>query len=40
MIAFIRYKFMETPLAKTIGQVIVGGGIVFAVGVWLGKMGM
>lgn len=40
LIAFIRYKFMETPLAKTIGQVIIGGGIVFAVGVWLGKMGM
>jgi len=40
LIAFIRYKFMETPLAKTIGQVIVGGGIVFAVGIWLGKIGM
>jgi VIT1/CCC1 family predicted Fe2+/Mn2+ transporter len=40
MIAFIRYKFMETPLAKTIGQVIIGGGIVLAVGVWLGRMGM
>jgi len=39
LISFIRYKFMETPLAKTIGQVIVGGGIVFAVGVWLGKIG-
>src|SRR5689334_8002294 len=25
LISFIRYKFMETPLAKTIGQVIVGG---------------
>jgi VIT1/CCC1 family predicted Fe2+/Mn2+ transporter len=40
LIAFIRYKFMETPLAKTIGQVIVGGGIVFAVGIWLGKIGV
>lgn len=40
LIAFIRYKFMETPLAKTIGQVIVGGAIVFAVGVWLGRMGI
>ena|SRR6202165_3935035 len=38
-IAFIRYKFMATPLAQTIGQVIVGGGIVFAVGVWLGTIG-
>jgi VIT1/CCC1 family predicted Fe2+/Mn2+ transporter len=39
LISFIRYKFMETPLAKTIGQVIVGGIIVFAVGVWLGTIG-
>jgi len=38
LISFIRYKFMETPLAKTIGQVIVGGGIVFAVGIWLGDI--
>ena len=38
-IAFIRYRFMETPLAKTIVQVIVGGGVVFAIGVWLGRMG-
>lgn len=40
LIAFIRYKFMQTPLAKTIGQVIIGGAIVFAVGIWLGKMGV
>jgi VIT1/CCC1 family predicted Fe2+/Mn2+ transporter len=39
LISFIRYKFMETPLAKTIGQVVVGGGVVFAVGIWLGKIG-
>jgi len=38
-IAYIRYRFMKTPLAKTIGQVIVGGGIVFAIGLWLGKIG-
>jgi erythrin-vacuolar iron transport family protein len=38
-IAFIRYKFMKTPLASTILQVIVGGGIVFAVGLWLGRWG-
>ncbi|RYY83437.1 MAG: VIT family protein [Chitinophagaceae bacterium] len=35
-IAWIRYKFMDTPLVKTVGQVIVGGGVVFAVGLWLG----
>jgi VIT1/CCC1 family predicted Fe2+/Mn2+ transporter len=40
LISFIRYKFMETPLVKTIGQVIVGGGVVFAVGIWLGKIGV
>ena len=39
VIAFIRYKFMKTPLYSTILQVIVGGGIVFAVGLWLGNAG-
>ena len=38
-IAFIRYRFMKTPLAKTVVQVIVGGGIVFAIGLWLGRFG-
>ncbi len=38
-IAYIRYHFMKTPLAQTVGQVIVGGGIVFAIGIWLGKIG-
>jgi VIT1/CCC1 family predicted Fe2+/Mn2+ transporter len=38
-IAFIRWRFMKTPLAKTVLQVIVGGGIVFAIGWWLGMMG-
>jgi erythrin-vacuolar iron transport family protein len=38
-IAFIRYKFMKTPLYSTILQVIVGGGIVFVVGIWLGSTG-
>ncbi|WP_428329397.1 hypothetical protein [Mucilaginibacter sp.] len=36
LIAFIRYRFMETPLLKTILQVIVGGGIVFLLGIYLG----
>ena len=39
LIAYIRYRFMKTPLASTIFQVIVGGGIVFAIGLWLGRMG-
>jgi erythrin-vacuolar iron transport family protein len=38
-IAFIRYKFMQGNLATTILQVIVGGGLVFALGLWLGKLG-
>lgn len=38
LISVIRYKFMKTPLPQTIGQVIVGGGIVFAVGLWLGAL--
>ena len=38
-IAIIRYRFMKTPLLQTVLQVIVGGGIVFALGIWLGKLG-
>ena len=38
-IAYIRYHFMQTPLAQTVGQVIVGGGIVFCIGLWLGRLG-
>lgn len=39
-IAFIRYKFMKSPLWSTIFQVIVGGGIVFLLGIWLGTLGV
>ena len=38
-IALIRFRFMKTRLATTIVQVIIGGGIVFAVGIWLGRLG-
>ncbi len=38
-IAYIRFHFMKSPLGKTVLQVIVGGGIVFAIGVWLGGLG-
>ena len=38
-IAYIRFKFMGAPLARTIVQVVVGGAIVFGVGLWLGKLG-
>jgi erythrin-vacuolar iron transport family protein len=39
-IAFIRFRFMGGKLASTIVQVIIGGGIVFAIGVWLGRVGV
>jgi len=39
-IAVIRYKFMKSPLWSTVLQVIVGGGIVFFLGVWLGRLGI
>lgn len=35
-IAYIRWHYMRSSLVTTVGQVIVGGGIVFAVGLWLG----
>jgi erythrin-vacuolar iron transport family protein len=38
-IAFIRYRFMGGKLANTIVQVIRGSGIVFAIGVGLGRIG-
>jgi VIT1/CCC1 family predicted Fe2+/Mn2+ transporter len=38
-IAYIRYRWMKSPLGRTIMQVIVGGGIVFGLGIWLGKFG-
>lgn len=38
-IALIRYKFMKTPLWSTILQVVVGGGIVFGLGILLGNSG-
>ncbi len=39
-IALIRYKFMKTPLWSTIVQVIIGVGIVFLLGIWLGTLGV
>jgi erythrin-vacuolar iron transport family protein len=38
-IAYIRYRFMGGKLLTTIFQVVIGGGIVFAIGVWLGQVG-
>jgi VIT1/CCC1 family predicted Fe2+/Mn2+ transporter len=39
VIAYIRFHFMQTPLLKTVVQVIVGGGIVFGIGIFLGSVG-
>jgi len=39
VIALIRWKYMRSPLGQTISQVIVGGAVVFGVGVWLGRLG-
>ncbi len=39
VIAYIRFRYMRTPLAKTVVQVIVGGLIVLAIGVGLGRVG-
>jgi VIT1/CCC1 family predicted Fe2+/Mn2+ transporter len=39
-IAMIRYKFMKSPLWSTVLQVIVGGGLVFLLGIWLGTLGV
>ena len=39
-IAYIRYHFMKSPLVQTVVQVILGGSVVFAVGLWLGKLGV
>jgi VIT1/CCC1 family predicted Fe2+/Mn2+ transporter len=38
-IAYIRYKYMASPLGRTLIQVVLGGGLVFAIGLWLGKLG-
>jgi VIT1/CCC1 family predicted Fe2+/Mn2+ transporter len=38
-IAYIRFRFMGGRLVNTIVQVVIGGAIVFAIGVWLGRIG-
>jgi VIT1/CCC1 family predicted Fe2+/Mn2+ transporter len=38
-IAAIKLKYMQSPPGKTILQVIIGGGIVFLLGIVLGKYG-
>ncbi|TFU17758.1 VIT family protein [Thermus tengchongensis] len=38
-IAWIRYRYMRSPLGSTVVQVLVGGGLVFLVGLTLGRVG-
>ncbi len=38
-IAYIRYHFMGSPLLRTVVQVVLGGGLVFLVGLTLGRLG-
>ncbi|WP_028296389.1 VIT1/CCC1 transporter family protein [Olivibacter sitiensis] len=39
LISYIRYRYMKAPLGKTVVQIIVGGAIVFFLGIYLGNMG-
>jgi VIT1/CCC1 family predicted Fe2+/Mn2+ transporter len=36
-IAWIRNRFMDSPLLSAGFQVVVGGGLVLAVGIWIGS---
>ncbi len=38
-IAYIRYRYLQFPLWRTIALVIGGGGLVFALGIALGRIG-
>ncbi len=37
IISWVRHRYMETPIFSSALQVIVGGGLVFAVGIWIGS---
>lgn len=39
VIAYIRYRYLQFPLWRTIALVIGGGGLVFALGIVLGRIG-
>lgn len=39
LIAWIRWRYMRSSLGKTIVQVVVGGGVVVAIGLFLGRSG-
>jgi hypothetical protein len=37
VIAWVRHKFMNTPMLKAAIQIVIGGIIVFLAGIWIGK---
>lgn len=37
IISYVRHRYMDTPLLSSSLQVILGGGLVFAVGIWIGS---
>jgi VIT1/CCC1 family predicted Fe2+/Mn2+ transporter len=37
IIAWVRHRFMESPLLSATLQVVVGGLLVFLAGVWIGR---
>lgn len=39
-IAYIRYRFMHSPLWQTVVQVVGGGALVFWIGIWFGRLGV
>ena len=36
VIAYIRARYMDTPLLKAVAQIVVGGAIVLGVGILIG----
>lgn len=38
-IAYIRFHYMKSPLGRTMVQVVMGGMVVFFLGLWMGKWG-
>jgi VIT1/CCC1 family predicted Fe2+/Mn2+ transporter len=39
-IAFVRFRYMDSPFGKTVLQVIAGGAVVLLLGAWLGRLGV
>jgi VIT1/CCC1 family predicted Fe2+/Mn2+ transporter len=37
VISYVRHRYMDMPLLSSSLQVILGGGLVFAVGIWIGS---